>query len=91
MDCQARRRKREAKGGIPSQPFLARCLVEFSLTFSAFLGDLDNDPRVGDKIDCTSSFEIEQEEMMRKSGQDLTPDMWLVRLPRFPKRQNADI
>lgn len=81
MDCQARRRKREAKGGILFRPFLPRRLVELSLTFSAFLGDLDNDPRVGDKIDCTSSFEIEQEEMMRKSGQDLTPDMWLVSNP----------
>ena len=48
------------------------------LTDSAFLGDLDNDPRIGGLIDATSAFEIEQEEMQRKSGIDLTPDMWLV-------------
>lgn len=45
-----------------------------------FLGELDNHPQVGGLIDCTSNFEIEQEEMMRKSGIDLTPEMWLVKL-----------
>lgn len=32
-----------------------------------FLGDLDNHPVVGPLIDATSSFEIEQDEMKRKS------------------------
>ena len=51
---------------------------------TAFLGQLDNDPRIGGLIDSTSAFEIEQEEMMRKSGQDLTPEMWLVKLLMGP-------
>ncbi len=33
----------------------------------AFLGELDAHPVIGDLIDCTSNFEAEQEEMMRKS------------------------
>ena len=44
-----------------------------------FLDDLDNHPQIGALIDCTSNFETEQAEMSRKSGIDLTPEMWLVR------------
>lgn len=35
-----------------------------------FLEVLDNHPIVGGLVDCTSNFESEQEEMMRKSGVD---------------------
>nr|XP_019014543.1 uncharacterized protein I206_00626 [Kwoniella pini CBS 10737]OCF53324.1 hypothetical protein I206_00626 [Kwoniella pini CBS 10737] len=45
-----------------------------------FLEELDNHPQVGSLIDCTSNFEAEQAEMMRKSGIDLSPEMWLVKL-----------
>ena len=45
-----------------------------------FLEEMDNHPQVGGLIDCTSNFEIEQEEMMRKSGIDLSPEMWLIKL-----------
>jgi hypothetical protein len=45
-----------------------------------FLEELDNHPQVGGLIDCTSNFELEQAEMSRKSGIDLTPEMWLVKL-----------
>ncbi|KAK4689607.1 hypothetical protein P7C73_g518, partial [Tremellales sp. Uapishka_1] len=45
-----------------------------------FLEELDNDPRIGGLIDCTSNFEAEQAEMARKSGVDLSPSMWLVKL-----------
>jgi hypothetical protein len=45
-----------------------------------FLEELDNHPVIGGLVDCTSAFEIEQAEMMRKSGVDLTPEMWLVKL-----------
>lgn len=31
-------------------------------------------------MDCTSHFELEQDEMMRKSGIELTPETWLVKL-----------
>ena len=45
-----------------------------------FLEELDNHPQIGGLIDCTSNFELEQAEMARKSGIDLTPEMWLVKL-----------
>jgi hypothetical protein len=44
-----------------------------------FLEELDNHPQIGDLVDCTSNFEIEQDQMMRK-GVDLTPELWLVKL-----------
>ena len=31
-------------------------------------------------IDSTSNYEVEQDEMMRTSGVQLTPEMWLVKL-----------
>ena len=44
-----------------------------------FLAALDNDPEVGRNIDCTSGFELEQEEFLRK-GVDLTPELWLLKM-----------
>lgn len=44
-----------------------------------FLGKLDTDATVGSMVDCTSNFEQEQQEMMN-IGQDLTPDLWMVKL-----------
>lgn len=46
----------------------------------AFLSELDNHPVVGDLIDQTGNYESEQEEMMRTSGMDLSPELWLVKL-----------
>jgi hypothetical protein len=34
-----------------------------------FLSRLDNDSKVGKLVDCTSSFEQEQEEYLKKSGE----------------------
>lgn len=46
-----------------------------------FLGKLDNEPGIGELIDCTSNFEVEQDEMAKASPpMDLTPDLWLVKL-----------
>lgn len=50
----------------------------------AFLETLDNHPIVGGLVDCTSNFENEQAEMMRKTGIDLTPETWLVKLLMGP-------
>ncbi|ODQ63531.1 hypothetical protein NADFUDRAFT_7499, partial [Nadsonia fulvescens var. elongata DSM 6958] len=44
-----------------------------------FLAQLDKDNNVGHLVDCTSTFEIEQDEMA-KLGVDLTPTTWLVKL-----------
>ncbi|WVF65966.1 hypothetical protein IAT40_000704 [Kwoniella sp. CBS 6097] len=55
-----------------------------------FLEELDNHPVIGGLIDCTSNFEAEQAEMMRKSGIDLTPEMWLVKLLMGPIDSSYD-
>ncbi|TID18952.1 hypothetical protein E6O75_ATG06073 [Venturia nashicola] len=44
-----------------------------------FLGKLDEDPSIGQLIDCTSNYENESEEM-QKQGVNLTPDLWIVKL-----------
>lgn len=57
-------------------------------TAKKFLGELDNNntelrdrTTVGSKVDCTSNFENEQDEMSRANPPvDLTPDMWMMKL-----------
>lgn len=44
-----------------------------------FLGKLDVDPIVGKMVDCTSNFEVEQDEMA-KLGVTLDPQTWLVKM-----------
>ncbi|CAN6662699.1 hypothetical protein TRVA0_034S00936 [Trichomonascus vanleenenianus] len=44
-----------------------------------FLSKLDTDREVGSMVDCTSNFEVEQDEMARL-GVDLTPAVWIVKL-----------
>ncbi|KAJ9091487.1 hypothetical protein QFC21_007187 [Naganishia friedmannii] len=50
------------------------------LKAQAFLGELDSHPTIGGLIDSTSNYEVEQDEMMRTSGVQLTPEMWLIKL-----------
>ncbi|MCJ1424473.1 hypothetical protein MMC29_002361 [Sticta canariensis] len=46
-----------------------------------FLASLDNDPQVGNLIDCTSNYEREAEEMARSIPPvKLTVDLWLVKM-----------
>jgi hypothetical protein len=43
-----------------------------------FLGKLDSEAGIGDLIDCTSNYEVEQDEMSRANPPvDLTPDLWV--------------
>jgi len=44
-----------------------------------FLDELDNHPIIGDIVDVTSNFEIE-EGQCKKKGYNLTPSMWLLKL-----------
>jgi len=44
-----------------------------------FLAELDNHPKVGDIIDCTSYFELEQAEYAKR-GVNLSVEGWLVKL-----------
>lgn len=46
-----------------------------------FLGKLDSEPGIGNLVDSTSNFEVEQDEMSRANPPvDLTPELWLVKL-----------
>ncbi|KAH7063664.1 putative RfeF [Macrophomina phaseolina] len=46
-----------------------------------FLSKLDQDPQVGQLVDCTSNYENESAEMARSNPPvDLTPELWLVKL-----------
>ncbi|ORX34830.1 hypothetical protein BD324DRAFT_582986 [Kockovaella imperatae] len=60
------------------------------LKATKFLEELDNHPQIGGLVDCTSNFEVEQAEMSRKSGVDLTPEMWLVKLLMGPIDSSYD-
>ncbi|WWD22551.1 hypothetical protein CI109_107044 [Kwoniella shandongensis] len=55
-----------------------------------FLEELDNHPVIGNLVDCTSNFEAEQAEMMRKSGIELDPNMWLLKLLMGPIDSSYD-
>lgn len=44
-----------------------------------FLQQLDQDPRVGNSIDATSYYELEQTEYAKK-GVQLSPELWLVKM-----------
>ncbi|KAK4994754.1 hypothetical protein LTR28_000758, partial [Elasticomyces elasticus] len=46
-----------------------------------FLAKLDNDPQVGQMVDCTSNYENESAEMLKANPPvDLTPDLWMIKL-----------
>ncbi|KAL1409196.1 hypothetical protein Q8F55_006026 [Vanrija albida] len=45
-----------------------------------FLSSLDDDREVGQLIDQTMDFDYERDQMRQKTGQDLTPQMWLMKL-----------
>ena len=44
-----------------------------------FLSSLDDDPIIGRLIDQTMEYEYEQAQMLQKTGQDLSPEMWLMK------------
>ncbi|GAA5912363.1 hypothetical protein JCM8208_003340 [Rhodotorula glutinis] len=46
----------------------------------AFLEEIDEHPVIGDLVDCTSSYEIEEDNFRRTSGQQLSPELYLVKL-----------
>ena len=70
-------RTRYGKGAISFQ----FAQVGNDLKAREFLGKLDSEPGIGELVDCTSNFEVEQDEMSRAQPPvDLTPDLWLVKL-----------
>lgn len=55
-----------------------------------FLSELDEDRRIGDLVDCTSRYELEAEEWMRKTQSHLTREEWLVKLLLGPVDTSYD-
>lgn len=55
----------------------------------AFLEEIDVHPQIGDLVDCTSNYENEADDML-KSGVDLTPELWLVKLLLGPISDEYD-
>ncbi|KIW59886.1 hypothetical protein PV05_00150 [Exophiala xenobiotica] len=46
-----------------------------------FLSKLDEEPTIGDIIDCTSNYEVEADEMSRANPPvNLSPELWLIKL-----------
>ncbi len=45
-----------------------------------FLANLDNDPQIGQFIDCTSNYEQESAQMRNTNGSDLTPQLWILKM-----------
>jgi len=55
------------------------CQVGKDQRAQAFLARLDTDPQVGGSIDCTSYYEMESAEYVRR-GINLSPQLWLVKM-----------
>ncbi|EZF34956.1 hypothetical protein H101_01494, partial [Trichophyton interdigitale H6] len=75
---------RSATQELQSNPRYGRGAVSFQfaqvgndLKAREFLSKLDEEPGIGELVDCTSNFEVEQDEMSRANPPvDLTPELW---------------
>ncbi|KPV71951.1 uncharacterized protein RHOBADRAFT_30594 [Rhodotorula graminis WP1] len=57
----------------------------------AFLEEIDEHPVIGDLVDCTSSYEVEEDNFRRTSGQQLSPELYLVKLVLGPCSSDYDM
>ncbi|KMU86492.1 RfeF [Coccidioides immitis H538.4] len=79
---------RYASSELQNNPRYGRGAVSFQfaqvgndLKAREFLSKLDEEPGIGELVDCTSNFEVEQDEMSRANPPvDLTPDLWLAKM-----------
>jgi hypothetical protein len=67
------------RAGIPGGVLFEFAQVGTDARAQAFLGQLDNDPTIGDVVDATSGYEFETAEFARK-GVTLTPELWMLKL-----------
>ncbi|KAH7424577.1 hypothetical protein KP509_11G014200 [Ceratopteris richardii] len=76
---------KEAKDSLECTPYGSGAFavqiaqVGRDLKTQRFLESLDKDPTVGGMVDCTSYYEMEEEEFAR-NGVVLTPELWLLKL-----------
>ncbi|BGP35293.1 hypothetical protein JCM10296v2_007128 [Rhodotorula toruloides] len=67
-----------------------------------FLGEIDSHPEVGGLVDArvlkdgqqlqvTSNYELEADDFQKTTGQDLTPELWLVKLMLGPIDSSYDL
>lgn len=88
------------RSGTTSRVSIKSLLIQHLFTdlFSAqdFLSALDSNSKIGNLVDQTMSYEYEQDEMMKKTKQNLTPEMWLRKLilgaidPSLDSRDEGD-
>jgi hypothetical protein len=70
-------RSRYGRGGVSFQ----FAQVGTDLHARQFLAKLDEDPTIGNLIDCTSNFEVEQDEMSRANPPvHLTRELWIAKV-----------
>lgn len=55
-----------------------------------FLRSLDTDPQVGKYLDVTSEEGIEKAEVLKHSGEELTPELWVAKLMLGPVEEYFD-
>ena len=76
---------KETKQFLSKSPYTpGGCAFQFAqvgndLKAREFLAKLDTDRNVGKMVDCTSNFEVEQDEMA-KLGVNLDPSTWVVKM-----------
>ncbi|CCG82802.1 putative Transcription factor RfeF [Taphrina deformans PYCC 5710] len=56
------------------------CQVGTDMKARDFLAQLDSDASIGKYIDCTSSYEMEADEMMKMGIQNFSPSVYLMKL-----------
>ncbi|BGP27538.1 von Willebrand factor, type A domain containing protein [Rhodotorula toruloides] len=56
-----------------------------------FLGEIDSHPEVGGLVDVTSNYELEADDFQKTTGQELTPELWLVKLMLGPIDSSYDL
>jgi hypothetical protein len=53
-------------------------------TAQKFLSSLDDHPQIGSLVDQTMDYEFEQEQMKQKTGEELSPEMWIMKWVLHP-------
>ena len=77
MPCRISFPKSEMTSQVCRTMFVRRAADRTSA--QKFLSSLDDDPLIGGLIDQTMDYEYEQAQMLQKTGEDLSPEMWIMK------------